>query len=365
MIATLKHPIYKLVCSEIIDKNLITEWFAETDKQLAKPNRNKHLITTETMTRILQNMTDSTKIVDVLQDQYVMIMINTFRNTKRNDKDDDFLSKTAAMFDAFEGALRKEGVDGAVKLDAVKKLMFGSGTMSFEKITRSKLVQHVTALLDEDGVVKLAQTYKDIAAKGIDRINFERSYAAQLFVKLISHPAVAKNIPWRVEQTKFLLRSGLFRSPEIGNDLATVLKECFFRSLDMKLLKLVDVQGILTQLIEHVNGAISSEELRVPLSEPALELWSRMLGILEALEQKRFASTGVAPVFRTLLLYMGLWLLSDYETASGCLRELFSCFERLSVARQAGEEPEWIEVVVDLFLSLLSQNSHLLRTIIG
>ena len=57
------------------------------------------------------------------------------------------------------------------------------------------------------------------------------------------------------------------------------------------------------------------------------------------------------------------------------LADLHICYEksnskkkrRKSAANKTvdEEEPEWIEVVVDLLLSLLSQNKHVLRQVVG
>lgn len=58
-------------------------------------------------------------------------------------------------------------------------------------------------------------------------------------------------------------------------------------------------------------------------------------------------------------------------------QELHSCYERVATTKQTkkkkkklkegdleDEEPEWVEVTVELLLSLLSNSSHLLRSIV-
>lgn len=73
-------------------------------------------------------------------------------------------------------------------------------------------------------------------------------------------------------------------------------------------------------------------------------------------------------VFHVLFLFMGLQLISDPTMAEGALQELHSCHERVKGTKSAkkhSEEPQWVEVTVDLFLSLLSHDSHLLRTIVN
>lgn len=86
------------------------------------------------------------------------------------------------------------------------------------------------------------------------------------------------------------------------------------------------------------------------------------------------ADAKVLPIFHTIYLHMGLQLFSDPEMAIMSINELHSCYERLNKKSKKHkkpdtslmeEEPEWVEVVVDLLLSLLSRNNHLLRSLVG
>lgn len=82
-------------------------------------------------------------------------------------------------------------------------------------------------------------------------------------------------------------------------------------------------------------------------------------------------------MFLTLFLHLGLLLFNDSKLATDSLNELFICFEQTRKRRKDSDtlnETEiqdsnadlmWIEVVTDLFLNFLSQNSSLLRTIVN
>lgn len=79
-------------------------------------------------------------------------------------------------------------------------------------------------------------------------------------------------------------------------------------------------------------------------------------------------------IFYTMDLHMGLQLFSDPEMAISAIKEIHSCSERLSKSKSkkgkkndnegSEDEPEWVEVIVDLLLSLLSRNNHLLRSMV-
>lgn len=140
----------------------------------------------------------------------------------------------------------------------------------------------------------------------------------------------------------------------------------------MKFPKLEDLRNFLSSLIHHVDEEIfqnnNVDHLRNQLPEEGVQIWTKMITLVNKLESKKSKKhNDIIPVFHTLLLQMGLQLLSDFSMAEGALKELHSCYERLTTKanNENADEPMWIEVVIDLFLSLLSQNSHLLRSVIG
>lgn len=98
-----------------------------------------------------------------------------------------------------------------------------------------------------------------------------------------------------------------------------------------------------------------------------------MIRSIENLENKSKRAE-VVPVFHTMYLHMGLQLFSDPKMAIMAINELQSCYERLQKKSRKGKassnktdenEPEWVEVVVDLLLSFYSKNNHLLRSLVG
>lgn len=142
--------------------------------------------------------------------------------------------------------------------------------------------------------------------------------------------------------------------------------------MDHKLPKLNDTRNLLDLLVQDLNSKLSNEiiQLRSSLNDEAANAWKRVIDMIEKLKK----STKNADVlFHTMNLHMGLQLFSDPEMAIMSVNELQCCYER-SIKKSkkrkklnnatAEEEPEWVEVVVDLLLSLLSRDNHLLRSIV-
>ena len=72
-----------------------------------------------------------------------------------------------------------------------------------------------------------------------------------------------------------------------------------------------------------------------------------------------------------LFLYCQMWLqmFSQPELAREMLGELAPVYDKWSKGdkkgSEAGEEPAWVEVLTEILISLLAQNNHLLRGVVG
>jgi DNA polymerase phi len=111
----------------------------------------------------------------------------------------------------------------------------------------------------------------------------------------------------------------------------------------------------------------------MPLNDAAFDAWKRVLDLIKKLEMNT-ENVKVLPIFHTMNLHMVLQLFLDPEMAIMSINELQCCYEKLIkiskkhkkfVETITEDEPQWVEVVVDLFLSLLSRNNHLLRSLIN
>lgn len=153
------------------------------------------------------------------------------------------------------------------------------------------------------------------------------------------------------------------------------LREIFFRALDLKFSKLEDMCTLLFELVDHLKSLITPQNyedvLRISLTDEEINILQQVYATTNKL-QKVNDENKYNIVFQILFLQMGLQIFKDRDLAVASLKELFMCYERVkhdkkkkndSVTNE--DDPEWIEVVIDLFLNLLSHNSHLLRNVIG
>lgn len=134
------------------------------------------------------------------------------------------------------------------------------------------------------------------------------------------------------------------------------------------------MRNLLSALVHDLNSKLQSDaiQLRSPLNDAASDAWRKALNLIEKLEKNTKHAVAL-PIFHTMNLHMSLQLFSDPEMAIMSINELQCCYERL-IKKSKGhkkladtfeqEEPQWVEVIVDLLLSLLSRNNHLLRSLV-
>ncbi|KAJ7308918.1 hypothetical protein JRQ81_008195 [Phrynocephalus forsythii] len=122
-------------------------------------------------------------------------------------------------------------------------------------------------------------------------------------------------------------------------------------------------------LLSHQKHA----EAVAPFSEEEHFAWDRMLKTVEALRRReRKTPTLKTAAFQHLLLLVGIHLFKSPAECVPLLNDLQNCTKRAfgektpkrkSVSTGEEEEPGWVEVIVEVLLSLLAQSSALIRKV--
>ncbi|KAM7033257.1 myb-binding protein 1A [Acridotheres tristis] len=124
-------------------------------------------------------------------------------------------------------------------------------------------------------------------------------------------------------------------------------------------------------LVEYASKLLSSEHVKAvkPFTKEQRDMWERTLQSVKNL-QKKENKTDSAKVgaFQQLLLSMAIHLFKNQSETVDVLSDLLNCTER-AFSKEAkkkktdNSEPGWVEVMVEILLSLLAQPSLLLRRI--
>ncbi|XP_069470834.1 myb-binding protein 1A [Ambystoma mexicanum] len=106
-----------------------------------------------------------------------------------------------------------------------------------------------------------------------------------------------------------------------------------------------------------------------PFTEEQLQAWERMLETVDSLVKKSKTSRRAEmSAFQHLMLLVGIHLFKNPEECVDLLNDLQNCIDKaLSKKPKKNtddtEEPVWVEVVVEILLSLFSQPSRLMRQV--
>ncbi|XP_074701254.1 myb-binding protein 1A [Strix aluco] len=124
-------------------------------------------------------------------------------------------------------------------------------------------------------------------------------------------------------------------------------------------------------LVEYANKLLSSEHVRAvkPFTKGQRDAWERTLQSVKNLQKKENKSDSAKVIaFQQLLLLMAIHLFKNQSETMDVLSDLLNCTERAfskepKKKKTDSAEPGWVEVMVEILLSLLAQPSLLIRRI--
>ena len=191
--------------------------------------------------------------------------------------------------------------------------------------------------------------------------------------RLVTHPAVQREeVEWKAEQLIFLAELAYFNK-SVSSAMSNSAKENFYRALDSPCKRLEDLATVLTLTADRLSRLLEASDL----PDETKSSWKDLLsGNVQKIRKKQetAAKSGnlwVEHVFLVLFLNMGLQMFREPKLAAEIIEELNACYRKAvekkpkSTSKTADhQEPHWLEVVTDILLSLLSQNQHVLRSIV-
>ncbi|XP_059612991.1 myb-binding protein 1A [Phlebotomus argentipes] len=367
-------------------KNFGKFWTFVVEKTVEHPNRAKEVITVKLATDALNCENLGKSFTKIFSEKFLEMVFNSLRQT--GSKDEVLKAVYLEFFEALFEALKKREDKQMIVL---KKLVTHPGTLLVDKYHFANKIFHKTiGIMNEANLKELTEYLKNVViekeaknAANVDEkwLNSEKMTAVQILQRVISARPVAFDTEWKLNQAKFILNIAIFYSndgetvvkkPEtsvVPIELANYMMNLFYHSLETSFSTMESGRVILSGLADHCNTILSrknaQKHLRRDFSAESLKMWEEMYATVSDLNKKgeKFL------VFQVLLLSMGLQLFRDAEMAESSLKELQSCVVRAAEKKSklksaSDEEPEWIEVLMDLILHLLSQGSSVLRNII-
>lgn len=408
--AAIAHPSYDTLSrhlSSVKRSQLVAFWTTEINETLAAPNKIKEVVTLKILTDLLNdtvNPLDAKTALKLLTARFVKMIVYSLKSLKLQ-KHDVLVTFYAEFFDALKQYFDTLANDDAAKVELLQRFLLHPGNLLLEKYLPQNTIHQLINKLGQSGVQSLFDTYKSIFLGHLAKdpkdsaaewLNVERLHACQMLQYLLAQKSVQSSTAsqeWRTEQLTFLMQVGLFHvdaagdvvskeraSEAIAKPLAASAKSAFFASLQMRLTNLADEKNVLLHLVDTAHAIVSKNKaakyIQGVWTAASQTAWEQMYAAVQASKKEK----KLTMVFQILFLHMGLQLFREAEMAQLAIADLAKCQEKTRQVKKAAkkarksslvegaveeEEPEWIEVVVDLFLHLLSQNASFLRTIVS
>ncbi|XP_075984226.1 MYB binding protein 1a [Anticarsia gemmatalis] len=404
---TVGHPIYKEIATKMADSpHLQLFWTSGIDSQLVKHNRNRELVAVNMLTTILNNITENMEILpELISKNFFKLFMDWFKGlqtaskirSKRDNEDDNkiMIKKQRELLNTLAKVLKSKKVDNSVQVAILKKMLFNPGEINFTEITGTTLVKSIISDLNEDGVKKMAKLFKGVLLntskkaikEDVERnwYNNERVKAAELLSYLVSHESVKDDTEFKLTYMKLLMCFGFFKvggdeAVTISSELSSSIKSCFYRCFTSRFSNVDNLVEVLSSLCGFICGILEKEQVRTKIEkqfpQENMECWELLMEVCQTIE-KNDTKSKVDKVFLILLYQLGLFLFSEpthVKIARSSIKELKSCYEHYRKGKKKkpkivkegdlSSEPEWIEVLVEVLLSILSAESSVLRSVV-
>lgn len=366
----INHPVYVYFIKRLVETKLIKEfWKNQLESVLeGKVSKIREMITINAAINVLKLTKESPKEVLKLFTPSFLKLIND--HSAAAGKDEDFTEMYKEFYDLLDHHLQN------LKKQDTKLQAFRAFTqISVEKNSVKKFITNLINSLELEGVKDAVDHIKSIITG--DENDKERQYAATVLQRIItSNKLINNDIQWRTDQLIFFANLAFLNSKN-GSDvaknekpstIANAIRNLFYHSLESRFPKMEDEKKLLLGIVQHISTFLNKKDSKAyfqkSLDQKYIDCWNKMLN--EATTKPDKKEKKLKLVFHVLMLHMALQLFNNPELAENAIEELDAVMERatLKKKKESENEPEWIEVVVDLFLTLLSQESSVLRNII-
>ncbi|XP_077995887.1 myb-binding protein 1A-like protein [Glandiceps talaboti] len=304
----------------------------------------------------------------------------------------------------------KEISDGEKQL-AVLTSILKNGGIHFDSVTKSKTVMNLVSGLNLQGVQLYSSWLKSTFLNGTPQsgkgrslnIDGDRKWVANQLLYMIRNASLPRHEDWLSGCIRFMFLHAHFtitkpdkKIPEcqtvpeeaVSESVQKQLSLYFFGALNA-LTNISAPQGKSTgsrlmgmtskgefyvyDIVMYIQQLLTSKHVQIvnDLTEDVMDSWNRMLSSVVKIRQKvsKDKSFLEGYAFQLLYLHIGLQLFTEAKQAMDILEDLHSCQDkalkkRKSLGKTDEGEPEWIEVVTEILLSLLAQSSRLLRVVV-
>uniref|UniRef100_A0A8C6L2M0 MYB binding protein 1a n=1 Tax=Nothobranchius furzeri TaxID=105023 RepID=A0A8C6L2M0_NOTFU len=231
---------------------------------------------------------------------------------------------------------------------------------------RRWIVSRLASIIDNSQVKKQEDLIMDVARFVFFHAFFGTQKASSDIAETSSKPSIPLDEKTRgvLVSSFFGLLMSLHHMPPSDDGTAVNQRRVLGVTADgtMWIYRLVQYAQLLLNHPKHVHRVH-------PFSPEQRQAWDSMLESVENLRKK--GTTAESGAFQQLFLLVGMHLFKAPDELLDIMKDLQNCVDKAQEKKtkkkkkKEGEtdEPEWVEVMVDILLSLLSQQNRLIRQV--
>ncbi|XP_072164198.1 myb-binding protein 1A-like protein [Diadema setosum] len=412
------HPVCDMLLTQVFqDPSRVSQfWKVVVDDGLCTAKHESKFLAFTLLERALPRC-ETKQLRALFSEKLVRSMINNLANKQA-------ILHSAAVKLSENLALEVKGIqDSHVQFGVVKCLLSSPGHIKFDDITKSKTVHSIVSNFNLGALKLFLKWLKKLFYSGTASIshrmqepnlNDDRAWVCMQILTLIRNPSLPREDSWLLDASRFLFLHAFFNVdhpepaiPECSQVLDQPISEELRKSIANQFYGALGVLSTLSpraqtdtetsgetrsaspdsrhmgttkegelwvSLLGHyAQDLLSSSSVTccVQFPEKAKDAWASMMKSVKAIQQKSTKSGALSSglAFQLLFLHVGLQMFSEPKQSADILQDLQTCYERAqqrrrSVKKAKEEEPDWVEVIAEILLSLLSKPSHLLRTVV-
>lgn len=270
------------------------------------------------------------------------------------------------------------------------------GSLNFDRVTNTKLVEHILPLADEQGILQLFQLLlsyvkrcpEDIASD-TKAVEWRRQWATDTMLSILRSNRSIKQEPWVRELLEIFIAYGYFEVPESEEVIPKFSEgtQNMFRLRLMSALSYLSSSAFQQSQTDHqlgdknwpyvaLNYLLELEKspknnLLISMDESVIEIVQKSLSVLHKVTKKIDKKAQHLQQLNAFQLLYSLVLLQVYagDTDSiDVLEDIDNCYSKVfnkkSKRESTSNEPTAMEILTEVMLSLLSRPSLLLRKLV-
>ncbi|CAM1320793.1 Uncharacterised protein PB.7077, partial [Pycnogonum litorale] len=396
--STEEHPCIHPVCDHVLEHAVNhsafrTFWLQVVDEPLFDSRKDKlGFLGFELVKKVLPLIKKPAYFSHIFSRSFLQLLITSTSNKHL------FLNSAAKHMCDYLIEFVKNCDDADVQWEIVQGLCSTPWSLMFDRQSHTKTLTCIVLNLKSEALSKYYESLKLVFLGNDNESEELRMFAIKQISSLMSLHSVMKDDDWKISILQFLFFHSFFTADQSDSNVVEIVGRAANLSPELKSSALVNFQSavesltklgkrwkphiisnltILFKLVKFVDQLMNNRDVSavdVNISE-IKDAWKRSMKEVTKLNKNRMADekNTESSSFLILYLYLMIQLFVLPTKTVEIIEEVEECCKRALTKRRKStrnkddvdtEEPVWIDVIVDVLLSMLSEGSKLTRTVV-